>query len=455
MSSRKAVFLVGLTVLLAGAWVVATVIYLRGALAARRFYHVEAVFPDALGIREQARVYLAGVEVGEVQRVWLTPDLQARVRIALRNEVSIPDDTVAVVMSPGIAGVDKLIALIPGKSPVVAQEGATLRGIKEPGITDIAPVAQQTLQEVQELVRSANEWLTDAEMRASIKQTLRNVENASARLTALAEQTSQLLASAQRTLETTSMDVQGSIRPLPQVMEEFRALLIRSREAVNAAEQLVESVNRLVSDEQLQQSLRDTAREMSVLSTQLNRIAEDISKYTGDEEMRQNVRATVAEARATLAEARQATEKINRFVERLVQPAGVSLRPLDVSLDLYGLLRERTFRTDLTLTLPYRDNHFFYLGLYDATESNRFIVQYGTTTPQLSLRYGLYASKPGVGIDWRLSPRLHLRADAFNPKDLQINARARLQLDADWSLWAGVDSLFRDNQPVVGLQITR
>ncbi|GIV16573.1 MAG: outer membrane lipid asymmetry maintenance protein MlaD [Armatimonadota bacterium] len=160
ITSRKAVFLVGLTIILAVAWMVATVIYLRGTLAAQRVYSVEAVFPDALGIREQARVYLAGVEVGEVQRVWLTPDLRARVRMALRKEVRIPEDTVAVVMSPGIAGVDKLIALVPGKSPHEAREGTELQGTKEPGISDIAPVAQQTLQEVQKLVRSANEWLT-------------------------------------------------------------------------------------------------------------------------------------------------------------------------------------------------------------------------------------------------------------------------------------------------------
>ncbi|MCS6949068.1 MAG: MlaD family protein [bacterium] len=456
ISSRKAVFLVGLTILLAGAWMIATVIYLRGALAARRVYYVEAVFPDALGIREQARVYLAGVEVGEVQKIWLTPDLQARVRLALRREVSIPEDTVAVVMSPGIAGVDKLIALMPGKSPVMAQEGTTLRGVKEPGISDIAPVAQQTLQEVQKLVRSANEWLTDAEIRSSIKQTLRNVQQASARLDALTEQAGQLLVGTGRSLDAVVRDARLSTRLLPQILADLQALLEQSRELLRTAQHATESLDQFVSDEQLQQSLRDTAREMRLLSTQLNRIAEDISKYTGDEELRQNVRATVAEARATLTEARQATEKVNRFVERLIQPAAFSLRPMDVSLELYALLHDETFRTDLALTLPYRENRFFYVGLYDVAESNKIIAQYGSPwAPGLNLRYGLYASKPGVGMDWQLSPRLELRTDLFNPKELQVNTRVRLQLGSDWSLWAGVDSLFRKNQPIIGLQITR
>lgn len=456
MTSRKAVFLVGITIIVAAAWIAATVIYLRGTLAAQRVYHVEAVFPDALGIREQARVYLAGVEVGEVQKVWLTPDLHARVRMALRKDVKVPEDSLAVVMSPGIAGVDKLIALVPGRSPVEAREGTLLKGTKEPGISDLAPVAQETLQEVRRLIHSVNALVADPEMRAGIRQTLQNVEQASARLTVLLEQARSLLASAGRSFDAVVQDTRRSTRMLPEVVANLEALLEQSRELVRTAQHATESFDRFVSDERLQQNLRDVASEMNVLSVRLNRIAEDIGKYTGDEELRENVRGTVAEARATLVEARQATEKINRFVERLIQPSKLSIRPIDVSLDVYGLLRDSSFRTDLTLSFPYRDNRFFYLGVYDVTESNKFILQYGSQLkPTLDLRYGLYASKPGVGVDWKIKPGLQFRADVFNPNDLQINTRAKIQLDADWSLWVGIDSLFDQNQPVLGVQLTR
>ncbi len=456
MTPRKAVFLVGMTIILAGIWIAVTVIYLRGTLAARRVYHVEAVFPDALGIREQARVYLAGVEVGEVQKVWLTSDLQARVRLAVRKDVRIPADSVAVVMSPGIAGVDKMIALVPGKSPVEAQEGTVLRGTKEPGISDLAPVAQETLQEVQRLVRAVNALIADPEMQAGIRQTLNNVERASARLTVLLEQARALLASTGRSLDAVVQDTRRSTRMLPEVVADLGDLLEQSRELVRTAQHATESFDRFVSDEQLQQNLREVAAEMNALSAKLNRIAEDIGKYTGDEELRENVRGTVAEARATLTEARQATERINRFVERLIQPGRLSIRPTEVSLDVYGLLRDGNFRTDLTLSFPYRDNRFFYLGVFDVTESNKFILQYGSQlAPTLDLRYGLYASKPGVGVDWRFTPRLHLRADVFDPNDLQINTRAKIQLNSDWSLWVGIDSLFGQNRPVLGVQLTR
>ncbi|MGQ9487394.1 MAG: MlaD family protein [Armatimonadota bacterium] len=459
ITSRKAVFLVGMTIILAAAWTIATVVYLRGALAASRVYHIEAVFPDALGIREQARVYLAGVEVGEVQKVSLTPDLRARVRMAVRRDVMVPEDSTAVVMSPGIAGVDKLIALVPGKSPRGVEEGSEIRGTKEPGISDLAPAAQEALQDVQKMVRSLSELIDlyrDVEMQASIKRTLKNVEQASARLTTVVEQAQKLLASTGRSFDTVVQDTRRSTRLLPQVVEDLQGLLEQSRELVRTAQHATESFDRFVSDERFQQSLRDMAQEMSVLSAKLNRIADDIGKYTGDEELRQNVRTTVAEARATLTEARQATEKVNRFVERLIQPGGLSIQPVDVSLDVYGRLRDGVFRTDLTVSFPYRDNRFFHLGIYDVTESNKFIVQYGSQmTPNLDLRYGLYASKPGVGLDWKVGRKLSLRADVFNPNNLQINTRARLSLGADWGLWIGVDSLFNGNQPVVGLQLTR
>lgn len=459
ITSRKAVFLVGMTIILAGVWMVATVVYLRGRLLARQFYHIEAVFPDAIGIREQARVYLAGVEVGEVQEVSLTPDLRARVRMAVRKDVVFPEDSTAVVMSPGIAGMDKLIALVPGKSPRLARDGSELQGKKEPGISNLAPVAEDAIQDMRRLVRSATELIDlyrDAEMKASIKQTLKNVEQASARLTVVADQAQKLLASAGKSFDAVVHDTRRSTRLLPQVVEDLQGLLEQSRELLRTAQHATESFDRFVSDERFQQSLRDMAQEMSVLSAKLNRIADDIGKYTGDEELRQNVRTTVAEARATLTEARQATEKVNRFVERLIQPSRLSIRPVDVSLDVFGRLRDGLFRTDLTVSFPYRDNRFFHLGIYDVTESNKFIVQYGSQmTPTLDLRYGLYASKPGVGLDWRVGRNLSLRADVFDPNDLQINTRAKLSLGADWSLWLGVDSVFNGNQPVIGLQLTR
>jgi hypothetical protein len=43
----------------------------------------------------------------------------------------------------------------------------------------------------------------------------------------------------------------------------------------------------------------------------------------------------------------------------------------------------------------------------------------------------------------------------FDPNDLQINTRAKIQLNTDWSLWVGIDSLFGQNQPVLGVQLTR
>lgn len=456
MTSRRAVFLVGLTIILAAAWLVATVVYLRGALAASRVYHIEAVFPDALGIREHARVYLAGVEVGEVDRIWLTHDLRARVRMAVRKDVSVPEDSVAVVMSPGIAGVDKMIALVPGTSSRTVQDGAEIRGTKEPGISDLAPVAQRTLEEVQQLVRSVNDLVTDAQMQATVKQTLRNVEQASARLTLVIEEAENLLASAGRSFDVVVQDARRSTSMLPQVLSDLQALLQQSRELVRTAQHATESLDRFASDEQMQQNLRSVAAEMTILSTKLNRIADDISKYTGDEELRENVRATVAQARATLTEARQATERVNRFVDRLIQPAGLGIRQPDVSLDVYGLVAEGIFRTDLTVSFPYRENRSLHLGVYDITESNKFILQYGSQlTPDLGLRYGLYASKPGVGVDWRIRPKVQLTGDAFNPNDLQVNTRAKIQLDADWSLWVGIDSLFRRNQPVIGVQLRR
>jgi phospholipid/cholesterol/gamma-HCH transport system substrate-binding protein len=81
------------------------------------YYTVSAEFDSVSGLKPGARVEVAGVEVGKVDRISLDPKSgdQALAHLKIKTGVKITDDVIASVRTSGIIG-DKFIKLKPGGS---------------------------------------------------------------------------------------------------------------------------------------------------------------------------------------------------------------------------------------------------------------------------------------------------------------------------------------------------
>ncbi len=95
-----------------------------GWFESQDFYEINVAFDNIAGIAEDAPVRLAGVRVGRVMGVNLSPEGQALVTLRLDPEVRLRDGAVATVASMGILG-EKYVELTAGElgSPVVASGG--------------------------------------------------------------------------------------------------------------------------------------------------------------------------------------------------------------------------------------------------------------------------------------------------------------------------------------------
>ena len=76
----------------------------RGAL---RIY---AVFDQTGGLKMRAPVEIAGVKVGQVTDISLSPDFRARVALDLRDGLQLPVDTSASIVTAGVLG-DRYVSL--------------------------------------------------------------------------------------------------------------------------------------------------------------------------------------------------------------------------------------------------------------------------------------------------------------------------------------------------------
>lgn len=88
-------------------------------------YQIYAIFDNVSGLKTGASVEIAGVDVGQVNSIQLTPMYQSRVGLKLRQGVKVYDDAIASVRTKGIIG-DKFVKLSPGSSEKIIPVGGKI-----------------------------------------------------------------------------------------------------------------------------------------------------------------------------------------------------------------------------------------------------------------------------------------------------------------------------------------
>lgn len=76
-------------------------------------YTVRANFSSITGLRVGASVEIAGVPVGKVSKIELTPNYAAKVDLLLDSDIELTDDAIASIKTSGIIG-DKYISISQG-----------------------------------------------------------------------------------------------------------------------------------------------------------------------------------------------------------------------------------------------------------------------------------------------------------------------------------------------------
>ena len=90
-----------------------------------RGYQIYANFDNVSGLKTGAMVEVAGVEVGRVDAIQLTPQFQARVSMKVQDGLKIHNDAIASVRTKGIIG-DKFVKLSPGNSEKLIRANGTI-----------------------------------------------------------------------------------------------------------------------------------------------------------------------------------------------------------------------------------------------------------------------------------------------------------------------------------------
>jgi phospholipid/cholesterol/gamma-HCH transport system substrate-binding protein len=247
---------------------------------------VVARFRDVAGLRERTPVLVAGVRVGEVERLGLDGNT-ARVTLRIEEDsLRIPIDTLVAVRSQGFLG-DKVIELRPGRSTELLEEGGFLTRTRDaPDIDRLVERFGKIVEDVQAVSTTFRNVLGTAEGEESLRQALANVEEVSGDLRRVVKDNEARIDRVISSFETFSSDLEKftteSSEPLAQVVGNLKEASESLRASFAGVAQVLEKVQRgegtlgkVVSDEGLYTELDSALAEARSALRELRRAAEE------------------------------------------------------------------------------------------------------------------------------------------------------------------------------------
>jgi phospholipid/cholesterol/gamma-HCH transport system substrate-binding protein len=436
-------FRVGLLVILAGAILFFFLTFIRkGGLRDSESLRVVATFKDASGLTRRSKVQIAGIPVGEIERIQLE-GLKARVYLKVRNDVEVRQNASVTKRSESLLG-DYMIDLNPGTedSPKMENGGEITRVADAQGMEQLMGSLQLITSDVQAVTQSLRNVLGGAQGQGSLEAIVQNM----VKLTEAVERTIRDSAVKLDAILSNVEVVSGDVRRLTGREQASIGTIVDNLTAISQdVREVVSSVKRVVGENE-----GDVKGEMSSLKSTITRLDHTLANV---EAVTESVRKGEGAAGALLSDQKLGQKvadtvgDVADFASRLTQ------LEIEVGMKADYMVVDNSAKTFLSLRLiPKPDKYYLIEAIDDPRGSIQTVyveqnppsagspaVQKQTTTTQsykisaefakrysfLTLRFGLIESTGGLGVDLNLPlkyfwyPRwledaLVLKVDAFN-----------------------------------------
>lgn len=445
---------------------------------AKETTHYYVSFKDAGGLTSGARVTMAGVLIGNVETVTLKSPTEAVALIHIHAPHKVPEGSRAVLPSSLLTIGDKEVQIIPGSGQQLAAK-ATIPGELQSPMKSLLPGADQTMKELNATLVSVQKLLEDQELKGGVTKTLASTDKlmqsaakTSERFGQLAGRVDGLLAKNSRQFELVLKSAEVSMKNL-EVMsgqmkdliakgdfqKETMALLKGMNEAVQQGKELVAELNSFVSDPDLRQSVETTTANMAKASESGAKIAKDFEQISANGiEISKQTTELMKKANSLADDVSDLVQDFKKTVGNLPGIGGKPsefLPQIKVEADILRSQTDNKLRTDVNLLTAFGKDQLMF-GMYDAFEGNKINAQIVRRLDQsLDLRYGVYASRPGVGVDYRVAPGLSARADLFGLNNSRLDLRLRYDFGKSLHTYIGLENAFNRGGPVFGIGIRR
>lgn len=466
----QAAWKVGVFVVVFAAMLLGAFALLRKSIFAKQTDVYYASFADAGGVTTGSQVLLSGVKVGQVSEVQLVSPTEARLKLELDKGTQVPEGSSAVIPTSFITIGDTRVSIVPPKtSAAVLSPGATLPGSLGSPMQGIFPDADKTLAQVNKTLVALEGVLTDKglkkqlnDLMAAVTDTSKKFGNVASRVDSMVAQNSSKFSSlltttgsALKNMEAVSSEIKRLVAS-GQMEGKVNALMDNLNAAVLKGKQLVTDMQGFVNDPEMRANMKDTLANFKVISDSGTKIAANAEAMSANGvEISAETKTLMTKANKLADQVQDLIQKFNQTVDKFATPAKGAISSIEMEGTLSHESNPGRLRADVNVFVPLGKDKLMF-GLWDAFESNKLNLQLQKqVNPKLGIRYGAYASKPGLGVDYDLASRLSLRGDLFGLNDPRLDLRLGYNFGASVSGFVGVNNVFERNSPTIGVTVRK
>jgi phospholipid/cholesterol/gamma-HCH transport system substrate-binding protein len=208
-------------------------------------YKVFALFDDATGLGVRSRVQIAGIPIGQVEKVELLQETaQARVWIRVKNDVKLHRDATINKRAESILG-DFLLDLTPGSvSQPLLKDGDEIKNVvRAPGMNEVFNQLSKIAGDIQAITHSLRGVIASEEGEASLKALVANLKIISEGLRRTIEGSGQRLDDVLANFQSFSADLR---RLTSGEKEDVVAILKNTRDATEEANRILHSIGGII-----------------------------------------------------------------------------------------------------------------------------------------------------------------------------------------------------------------
>ncbi len=448
---------VGVITLLAIALLLAYVFYFQGVRARGATYMVSVIFADARGLQHGDPVRMAGVSIGEVDKVQIEEierERKAKAYLAISKEHVLYDNYRFRIGASGLLQERFVEVVTETRDPYVStlEDGVCVEGLVRPDLADLMDAGSGLLDNLDRTSRRLSLVLGDQEILAGIRDALQSFSQLADATTALTEKANPDILAALKGVNAAVGQLQGMTAELRvrvtegPALADLEATTQHVREVAANAERITNDLAGLTGDPEVQQELRGTLAALHDAAQSAKKIGADLELLSSELRKAAPAIPRVTEEAGAFADASAA------FRERLKPPE------IDAAFDILYSGEDDRFFSSGRLDISTSKERFLRFGVEDIGEDSDVNIQLGERQRRAVLRYGLVRSTLGLGADFDLPRNITLSLDIFDPNDIRADLLADVPLvlgRSDWSILAGVRDIGDEERVVGGIRLKR
>lgn len=456
-------------------------------------YPVDVSFKDAQGTKEGADVRLAGVKIGLVRSIDVDPSgRRALLHLNVFKDRRIPERAVFTLTSGGLLG-EMFVQVMPnpkgetGKSlpdkgkPIPSITGTDLPTFDDLRLkaADLGNGAGDIVDDMHRISTRLAALAADPYFEEKAKNTAGNVASASRDAALAAARVNAMLAQEIPLLRQMVAEVEAGTRTLGPMGRNANQIITNAAQTTANVNRVVKNLNESITF--LQGALKDTLAEAEIgpnakaTMANIREASRNFAAVSADAEKISNDLATKGEANSKVGETVNAlmkvSDKASAFLDKLTgvaNKAGKVRAPrlrMTHQFEAYQAFGTgNRFSADVNMFFPSGGSSALLLGLGDVGEGNRLNLQnVATVTKRFQVRYGIHASRLGVGAEFSQNGVLSapglpltrgtksLSVDLYSPNEPQLNIYERRQINENLGLSLGFRDVLHTAHPSVAL----